>query len=218
MTMFPMIHGVVGASSGGPATISSVDDSVDATGQTIYTFSSQALGSAGGRKIIVLVCGGNGARTVSTLTVAGESASLVKRQQAGVEATVEIWSVEFSGATTGDVVVTWSGAQNRCFIGVLAAYGAAAAANDTGGSVADPLSDTLDIPAGGVAVGIAHNDNTNSFTWTNLTEDWDTKENPQVATGASDAFATEQSALAITATDDGAASHHCMALASWGPA
>jgi len=211
-----------GSGGGGSASVAFTDSSIDDTNATTYTFTSQALGTAASNRKIVVAANahtdlGADPVTVSSMTVAGIAASLVVRHQ-NADRTVELWQADVPTGTTGDIVVNLSASSpKRAAIGVWAVYGAQSAAHDTGTSAANPLTDTLNIPAGGVAIGAAQSANS-TFTWTNLTEDFDdTLESFGQHSGASAAFATIQTGLAITATQSNNSSPG-LVLASWGPA
>ena len=208
-------------------TIEFTASAVDSVNATTFTFSSQSLGTvASDRKIVVNVSGGEGGVfTVSSVTVAGNSATQVVTSTLDGETINDLWQVDVPTGSTGDVVVTWSGSKGNCGIGVYAVFGAAASATDTGTSNANPGTDTLNIPANGVAiagytlVGVGNNDRTT--TWTNLNENYDeTQESAGgvTQTGAHSTFSNEQVALAITGTPSGTTLTEAMSMASWGPA
>ena len=131
---------------------------------TTYTFSSQAIGTASSnRRVIIGTVGFAGIRTVSSLTVGGISASLVKRQQQG-SVTAEIWIATVPTGTTADVVVTWSGGQTRCAIAVWSATGLENNTPvDTDGTniaiIANSSNVTLTTVDGGFVVGIGIHSN-----------------------------------------------------------
>jgi len=219
MSLFPIISPAATI----PATVVFTDNNVDPANQIAYTFSSQAIGTAlPTRKVVVAVgCmpSASAVRTVSTLTVGGISATLVKQvnQASGNYPAIEIWQADVPTGTTADVIVTWNAGCIRCGIGVWAVYDAASAADDTGNSTASPLTNTLNIPANGVAIGYSMSGASATHSWTNLTEKFDeTVEGGMTHSGASDAFAAEQTGLAITDTLS-AGGEQLMALASWGP-
>ncbi len=211
---------LIGFGAGGsivPATLSFNVKAEDTGSASSFTFSALSIGSAAAnRKVIITVGASNGTATVSSLTVAGNSATFVARQQSsGV--TSEIWAVDLATGTTGDVVVNWSGTQgNGCSVGSYSAYGAGSV-HDTGGGTGDPASDTLDIPAGGVAVGVVEQNSGTTWTWTGLTERYEDDRAGNAYGGAGDAFASQQTGLTITA-DASSGGTAAMALASWGPA
>jgi hypothetical protein len=216
---------VNGVDFSSPASVTFTDSDSTGSNLTVYTFSGLSLGTAQtGRKIVVGACGAGGgsARTITGITVAGSDCTLVKQGTADGESAADLYQVELASGTTGDVVVTFSGAPSRAAVGVFAVYDAATAVHDTGGSNANPATDTLNIPAGGVAIGYQYtgHGSTRTFTWTNLTEDLDQTFDGvyDSQTGASAAFATVQTGLAITCTPSGSTGRQVMVIASWGPA
>jgi hypothetical protein len=110
--------------------------------------------------------------------------------------------VDLPTGTTGDVVVTLPRQHVRCAIQLYRLIDCdSSAAADTDTSVSDDPSWTLDVPAGGVAIGCAMNAHAGATvdTWTGLTEDFADFVEGTLSrmTSASDEFATEQTALAI---------------------
>lgn len=207
------------------ATISFEASEIKATNATVFTHTAMALGTASGdRQIVVAIDALNVAalRTILSVTVAGVTATelVFASVNQGLRYThAAIYIATVPAGATGDVVITWSGSQERASCATYAVYGALSTADDTNTSTADPMVATLDIPANGVAVGVAHGESTpTAFVWTNLTEDYDEfVEATSYHTGASDAFATQQSALSITCDPNVAAATRIMALASLGP-
>lgn len=194
--------------------------------QAAFTFSAQSLGSASLKKIVLGIAGERtaaGDHTISSVTVDGNSATLVKRQSvptATVE-TSEIWEVNGITATSGDVVVTWSATMRTCSVGIYQCLNTATASYATAGSNADPMNAAISVPAGGILIGVAKNEQAGgAFTWTNLTEQYDELffSTTGRVTGACDAFSAEQVSLSITADPSDIADNHAMALASWASA
>lgn len=213
-----------GAGEESVVTLVHTENVEDITNLTTFTFSSADLSIAGADRKIVVGISANGttgsARSVSSMTINGVSASLVVAHQNTTESQYvsEMWAADVPTGATGDIVITWNAAMLRCGIGVYAIYGAGSSAYDTGSSSANPMTDTLNIPAKGVAIGEASEANWATFGWTNLTEDFDVIiESSASHTGASAAFATLQSALSITCTQS-VDSRPSLVIASWGPA
>ena len=208
-------------------TVSFVASYVSTATATTYTFSSASIGTAAAnRKVVVGISAITGDHPVSTVTVGGNSCSRVVATYNGANLEpTELWQVDLAAGTTGDIVVTFTSGGNMdcCGIGVWAVYGATGEAYRYNSDAARPAVATLDIPAGGVAIGVVgHRTNTtpDAYAWTNLTENYD--ETIQASTGsqsgASDAFAARQSALSITADATQAGARvETMAIASWGP-
>lgn len=205
------------------ATVVFTDNAVSSANLTTFTFSSRSLGAAAAnRKIVVGVGGAVDTRTVSSLTIGGVSASLVV--QAAATETAEMWQANVPSGTTGDIVVKWSGAQvGGCGIGVWAVYGAAAAASNTYTDTnSDPATASIDISANGVAIAYAFQRNgTAGFTCAGLTERFDEAVEAafSIHAGASDAFASAQTGLAVSldATNAGVR-NPMMVVGTWSPA
>lgn len=222
-----MVNQLAGFNAGGGSSfaLSYLGEAGDGTDLTAYTFASKTLGDAAAdRKIIVgVVRDGGSARTVSTLTVGGVSASLLIAQAGGVNTvSAEMWWATVPTGTTGDIVVTFSGGASRCGINWWRLVGAGAAAYDTGSNTtagATSLADTLNIPAGGGALAISDNKDNATTTWTNLTKRGTDLviEGTSKMSGADASFAAAQTALAITANYSGSA-EATIAMASFGPA
>jgi len=210
------------------ASVAMTDRAVSTANATAYTFSAKSFGAAAaGRKLLLLITGGSQVRTVSTVTVAGNSAALVSGSRvANTNETVEIWQITLAAGTSGDVVVTWSGAQDYCGIVILRALDAAAAVHAVSGDAANATaSTTITIPERGFAVGITmlRSNSDRTFTWTGLTEIATTDE--VIETGNASqcaallASTTLQTNLAVTCAPSGAGVRNpVMSLASFGPA
>jgi hypothetical protein len=203
-----------------PASVSFAASTGSSTNLTVYTFSGHAIGTeAANRKVVVVTGSVGGTALVTSLTVAGNSASLVKEQRDTVanERVTSMWQVDVSSGTTGDIVVTWAGAKTACAVGVWAVYGAAASTSDTGAAdEGTPAALTITIPANGVCIG-GSICNTPAA-WALLTERHD---DPDIdanfdQSGASDAFATLQTERLITVTAD--SEHNCSVIAAWATA
>jgi hypothetical protein len=142
-----------------PVTVAYADHTYDATNLTTYTFSARALGG-GAKKNVLAIGGGSLSRTISSVTVDGGAANYIDSMVwATPEGTLEFWQIDGVSATTGDIVVTWSGGQLRCSIGVFAVYNAAALASDTP-SVATASGNpsvSVSVPANGAAIGAVIN-------------------------------------------------------------
>jgi hypothetical protein len=187
---------------------------------TTYTFSSENLGAAdAGRYIIVGVTARNSTadRTLDSVTVGGVAATIVADIADGTSrASIAIAAVPTG--TTGDVVVTYSGQQLRCRIGLWRATGIDPTPHDTETDGSDTVpSASLNVPAGGFAVAVAMENALTTATWVGLTEAWDAQ-NEITMTGAGDEFASAQTGLAISCTFAANTGNQAGAFASWGPA
>ena len=208
-----------------PVTLTFVASTLATANATAYTFSSHSISTAAAGRQIVVSANGNGttgaARSLSSLVVAGVSAAEVATEVGSGAAahSTAMWVATVPTGTSGDIVVTWNAAMQRCGIGVWAIYDAAVGATDTVENNDAPPAAALTIPAKGAAIGAAGGENSSTFTWTNLTENFDEAiEADKMHTGASTtsaAGATPTITCQDTATSSGYSS---MVLGAWGPA
>ena len=159
--------------------------------------------TAANRKIIVAVAT---AQPITGCTVAGVTAIQIVASTGGDDMDTTIYVASVPTGTSGTIIITMSGSagelHTRGGIGVYAAYGISSTASDTftTTSTTDPMSQTIDIPAGGVAVAITHMNKgpgIPALTWTGFTEDYEltTANSSQTAGGGSK---TSSSAVTVT--------------------
>jgi hypothetical protein len=187
---------------GGSITSSYITTVTSTTDLTTYTFSAANLGTVlPGRVIIMGIHGrsvGGGAYSVSTVTVAGNSA--VSQVSVSAANTTSLWTISDATNATGDIVVTFSAGSARAGVSIWNMYGSASTtATTTATDTTDVYTGTVDIPAGGAAFGIIRDESNTTTTWTNLTEDVDTTLETQVYSAAHADFSSAQTALALTA-------------------
>jgi hypothetical protein len=149
----------------------------------------------------------------SAITIGGVSATNILQPAAGSgNYAAEIWVAAVPTGTTGDVVITGSGASVGCGIGLWRALYMSQTASDTDSDIAPGsgvLATSIDCPAGGVIVGMQGSDYAGTRkTWVGLTEDFDEAVDPGGndigQSGASLAFAAAQTGLVVTVTTPGA--------------
>jgi hypothetical protein len=151
-----------------------IDNAIDPSDLTTYTFSSLDFGAAtAGRYIIVGIAAravGAG-RTLDSVTIGGVSATLIANSPVSDTNISSLAIANVPTGTTGDVVVTFNAAMGRCGIVWWRAPSLVSATpTDTGTSAADPATDTLTVAAGGFLVVVAFNNGTSTCTWSNVTE------------------------------------------------
>lgn len=177
------------------------DSEVQEAGATTYTFTGKAIGpAAANRYVFVATFQHANTRTVSSLTVGGISATLVK-SQAGGSLTTELWMANVPTGTTATIVVTWSGSVSiACGIGVWSATGLnSTTAVATGGDTVnnDPTL-TLTSTPGGFGISAAAHPQTATLTLTGtLTQDYDIKYNAAAADWAGGSGSTAGSSCNI---------------------
>ena len=157
-----------------PVTITNTDNDGTQGSATTFTFSGKSIGAAAAnRRVYVGVFGSSAQSSISSVTIGGNTATNhVSRNDSNRLA--GIYSYPLTTGTTANIVVTFPGSENRCFIGVWAAYGADATPHDTLSSGASSSTGTIDIPEGGALIAYAHNNGGSAtFTWAGATEDFD---------------------------------------------
>lgn len=195
--------------------------------QTVYTFSSQALGTAASDRYIVVgtLARAAAARTLDSVTVGGVAATkLTALENAGSNS--GLWLAAVPTGTTGDVVLTFSSTMVRAAIAIWRVDGISTTPTDVDTSDALPATANITIAAGGVAFGasfVGINTTTLTATWTNLTTDADyltsaSWEDNGRGSFASDAFGSAQTELALTCTWNNTPTGQTASFASLAPA
>lgn len=188
-----------------------------------YTDTAVDLGRATPSRLIIVAIStkhNNSGQTISSVTVGGNALDPdIFRNNTGnsVNGQVAIYSGEIPTGTSGDVVVTFTGTMRCCMIGTYRA--ANLASNDLFDS--DPASDiddqnsmSLNIPAGGIAIGVcSHVSGSDSVTWSGLTEDDDETDSGSCSVASAGILAAE-TGRAISVTAGGGPSRY--ACASYG--
>lgn len=146
---------------------------VDTANASVYTFSSQNLGTAAADRYIVVALNSRmaGSPTSTSVTVGGVSATLVVEQWfSGCYSS--LWIAAVPTGATGDIVATFGAGQVRAFYGAWRLDDlASATASDTDTSTAHPHAGTLDIPVDGVGIGSVIATDAVTMTWSGLTGD-----------------------------------------------
>lgn len=178
---------------------------------TSKTFSSVSVGTADSlRYVLVGICAtssGNGSKTISSVTVAGNSATLLVQGTPVDEGSSNYTVVGFAvialaTGTTANIVVTCSGSMYSYSIAVwkLINLQSTTPVATASAGAASPLSGSIAVSAGGSAFGMA-GAASGIFTWSGITERFDVADNAgREHSGASDDFASAQAPLNISAT------------------
>lgn len=195
-----------------------VNDTADLS---TYTFVGASLGTAAGdRKIVVTIHGRStnpSTRTISSVTIAGVAATAAVSVSNTIGDRAAVYVADVPTGTTGDIVVVFNDTMQKCIVGSYAMYGAGSSTpTATATDIASTYSQSLTIPAGGVAFAIASVQASASTTWAGLTEDFDSNISSEVDSGASLQTATLQSGLTVSATFT-AGSDGIMVMAAFGP-
>lgn len=198
--------------------LSYVGATEDTSNATAYTFTSHSIGAAAANRVVHVGIVGGSLTTISSpssVTIGGTAASLNVAVNTGVSNgfSAAIASLAVPTGTTATIVVNFSTTQVRCKIVVWASYGAfSALAFRTGTDTdSDPLTASLDVPAGGFVLAISKAYRASGYlggTWTNVTEDYDGASGEgattQGETAASKVFNTAQTGLSVQVDNDSA--------------
>lgn len=215
-------------------TFANLGTTVDSVDRTTYTFSAQSLGATAADRLILVGAAlrATGTPTISSVSVDGVAATGVGSAAINDNASRTIlrwWIADLSASsnTTGDIVVTMSGAGAvRCYIGWHRLTGASSTPFDSDNDIAEAgggvLAVSTNVPAGGVCCGIAcfgsaGGDETTA--WSLATEHDDRRSESSNFSHASEEFASEQTGLTVSATCANADSNiGAMTTCSFGPA
>jgi len=185
MSLYPVI------SPGVPdAVVTYIGSTYSATNTSTYTFSSHSIGTAAANRTIAVALTGyfDASGVITSVSVGGNSAT--KRAEVDVTASeLEIWDVDVSSGTTGDIVVAVSGTPHRLGVGVWALYGVGTP-DDTATDTGTTLSQSLTISAGGVAIAASANyqPSTPTCTWgAGITERYESWIEPNTSHSGGDA-------------------------------
>lgn len=179
-----------------------------------YTHSVDIGTASSDRYVIVAVGGTLGSRTISSVTINGVSATSIVSMTNTVCGAIFMANVT-SGSGAQNIDVVYSGNVDVSGIGVWTLTGVSSTTPvHTLTSTAVPGTGSLTTVAGGVAVAYAMVNDTTSFTWTNLTEQFDNTAAAVGHSGAHDA-ATTGSSLTITSTAVSSDSRRAFVAASW---
>jgi len=156
----------------------------DDSNATTYTFSSVGLGDPLAKRhiIVAIAYRAGGARTINSVTINGVSAS--KSVTVTISATniphADIWIAEVPEGASGDIVITLNNTTQNIQIGVYRAINLKSTTptdtvTDTEtSSNGTTMSASPTVDEGGIGIGIAmSNDPATSFSWTNMTEDFE---------------------------------------------
>lgn len=179
------------------------DDSLNEADLSTYTFAARAIGvSASPRAVLVCIYGSAVAsRTISSVTIGGVAAAAVVSASAGTFVLCAMYIATIAGdVATADVVVAWSGVMQRCHIHPfnltnLNSNTPTDTATDNIQSSGLMSTNTLDISAGGCAVGFVGSGGVVSWSWVGLTEAHDASSR----SSANDNFASAQTNRTISA-------------------
>jgi hypothetical protein len=214
-----------------PAAVSFIALTHDTGNVTTYTFSGASLGAeAADRYIFVTITAASStgtARTISSGSIGGVAASIAVQQGAASSSgmTAAIMLAAVPTGTTGDVVVTLSGAGGSCDIGVYrvtglgsaTAFDTAVNSDEAGGGV---VSTTIDVPGNGFVIGVAMFEaDVATTTWVGASENYDESNgdgSPEIVTAAMSSALGAETGRTVSATSTVTSGNDCtLAVGTW---
>ena len=167
-------------STGADVTGAATDNTVSAAVATTYTFSNQAIGTASSDRVVIVNFGSlkdtSATFSVTSVTIGGVAATQIHSAQTQTSFGLSSYYATVPTGTTANIVIVHSANMNRVGIQVVTTtnvgeFHQVALAGTSSGT--DPLSFTVDAPAGSLVVGYVYDTASSSQTWTELTENFD---------------------------------------------
>lgn len=190
------------------------------TDASSYTFTSADIGTATDRSIVVVAVHATrgSSFSVSSVTIGGVSATQVI--SSGSTLVTSIWYASGVTGTTGNIVVTMSGATTRCLVGVYALYNLRSNtpidSDQTFAISGTGLTRTINTKVDGVIIGAGSSSSSGrTYTWTGATENYDTVVEAAASFSAASTTTSSNSVTTVSYTIAGGAAGITYALASW---
>lgn len=209
------------------ATVKQTHVATNASSLTTYNFTTVAIGEEDSARQIAVAAfdQGGGARTdgIASITVNDVLITNINSLVTNDHTQAELWSGVVPLGTSVNLDVVFTDSADKCKIIVWSIYGAEIAVHDNKTDTAqgtDAATNTLDIPARGVAVAGNINRATsgNTTTYAGLTESVDeTFAGNITCAAAEDRFSALQSGLTISSTPSISILDAVITMASWGP-
>jgi hypothetical protein len=196
-----------------PVAVGAVSTWSSDTNATSYT--SSGLGAiATGERAVVAIYARSSVTTaaLSSVTIGGVAMSeLATNNNAGSRVSLYIGPE----GQSGQVAATFDASMARCGIALWPVSGViSATAFDTAGANGDPSSLPIDVEAGGAVFAVVGESNAATYTWAGATEAFDIQFESNTMSGAAEAFATAQTALALSADAVGSGSNQSACAAA----
>jgi len=193
-----------------PATINYRASATNGVPASSFTFAETNIGTASPARFVVVGVGvrDSDADTVSSVTIAGASATLLANLQtaAGAENNIAaLYGAVVPSGATADIVVTLSGSIAMIGVGVWAVYGLASTTPvTTATSAANPASLNVNVQPGDIVIAMSSTGGSGvvaTSTWAGVTERFDI--NPAgvgYMSGADHAALVAESPRTVTST------------------
>jgi hypothetical protein len=204
--MLPGLGGISGIGAAKPTAVAYQAFAGSSIEASSFTFSSQAFGTASSDRVIIVVVTLNhtSTRTISAVTIGGQSATILVQQASG-DLTCGIVAASVPTGTTGSVVVTPSASCDACGVAIFSSTGLAGPVAVDTDSNTDLSALTLNMDPGGFVIAACVNQNDRTTTWSGATEAVeDSFDEGRLLSAASDIILS--SAVTVQPTLSGAAS------------
>jgi len=186
-------------------------NSVSGINTTSHTFAAQSIGTASADRYVVVgivVSEYTSTMLISSVSIGGVSASVLAQvRPSSNDIQVALYMANVPTGTTGDIVITTSGANIRqAAIGVWTLTNLQSATPaSTGTDNTDTAGSAMTIavtapPVGSAVIAVAAQRSTTGFAWTNQTEDFDLSDSTNRFSGASDSYPAGAAGYTVTAT------------------
>lgn len=200
---------------GGGVTRTFLDNDHDTTSDSSHTFTGLNFGTESSGRVLI-ACVQTNATSISGVTIGGVTAD----EFANLAGGAAIFGAFVPTGTSGSVVISATGTGTRWGVQLYQLDGMSTlAASDTDTSTAGDPTDTISVPAGGVAIGCAleiAGDST-TCTWSGVTGDATDTDALTVYSSGSIEIPAGDAALVITANFNLTPSSSYGAFASFGP-
>lgn len=190
--------------------------------QSVFTFSGCDFGTPDITRIIIAgVCGSGGSTAnISSVSIGGVSATQIIRLSApSVQAqpAVGIYAAVVPTDASGDIVVTFGGAKNRCAVFTDVIYKDSITAANTSSQSATTTTCTIpavSMAANSYAVAVSEADVTSDFTWSSITKRAE-QDLSDSASSASDFYTSADASFSPASISSATPAYHRAALAIW---
>jgi hypothetical protein len=223
--MSGIIQGLLASISAGDPTFAFSSSAVQGSSGTSKTFSAFGIGAADSQRRVIVVVGfySSAANTLSSVTVGGQSTSIVVTR-ANDRNTVAICVTDspVTSGTTADIVITASGSISEAGIGTYSAINLASTTpTATASTITVGGSQSLTVDKGGILIGVGgmrgFNGEGGGMSFSNISQDffrdgYSTSVGYRIGAGSHVSISNQSRSVSISMTDE---FHPAMAFASF---
>lgn len=210
-----ILHGALIGSYGATPKVLTFRTSGSSASSATCTVSSVTTGTAQADRYVVVTVGAVGSvgNVITGVTCDGNAMTQVV-YVINSSSKAAIYILNVPTGTSSTIVVTFSGTISAIIVGVYTATGLlSSTAVGTNSQTVDNTATNLTTVANGFAIGVAITNATSTFTWNNLSEDYDVASGSRGSSGAS---ISPNSSPSLSITCDGtSANNPAQVFASW---